>query len=1115
MNLEDRIADVLAAFPGLKAREIADRLGVPRGEVNSSLYRHRGTRFVQDNTYRWRVLHAAAPEVERPAPAPSPPPSPPTPLTRLCRYYLDCISQEGELDISVFATGWYGLDYAELDRLPLLAQDTNVFQSQGAQRLLHKLRHDRSRLVLYLGYPVRLRHLRGRDGWEGYKVEPVCVWNYQERPDAPGGIPEIADQLPVFNFAVLRSLATVGSFLEEAIQLGEDLGIASAESEPPELDELFDRLHSVRPEWDWRECPDPYALSDRPPLAEIIQQGIYNRAVVLIGERSPYTQGLETELAKLAKLAPSQYSTTALGDWLVGRPSSLPEAPQEPLLEVLPLNSEQRNAVTGGLTRALTVITGPPGTGKSQVVTSLLVNAAWRNKKVLFASKNNKAVDVVEVRCNNLGPRPVLLRLGASEYQTKLAEYLDSLLAATATPADRARYEERLVVHRNLCERGQDLEAAWQTLIGLRNTADCLEQKVESHRRLFGDHGFSELRHLDLAGFSSAASDLCRYVGLLCPTSHTLLGRIVRPLLKLKYRRRLTEALQSVAHVLPGIGLAPPPQGPADLYPASWRAFATDLVRRFQAGIEVTEYYRALDQLNNTASTESLAASQTQLLSDLTENSLELWKCWLRLQPSRLSPEQRQQLGRYVALLRMIISGAQHHAALDRHVYQEYHRIFPYISNSLSCWAVTSLSARGRLPLEPGFFDLVVIDEASQCDIASALPLLYRAKAAVIIGDPKQLRHITTVTQLQDRQLIERHGLLGERENWAYSVNSLFDLARTLCTAEDLTNLLDHHRSHPDIIRFSNEQFYEGSLRVATRFDRLRRPGGPVVRWVEVQGEVVRPPGGAALNEQEARTVVQELRRLVIEQRYAGSIGVVSPFLSHANRIRDLIEQDDTLHQALLANEFLVHTVHRFQGDERDVMIFSPVVSTGIADSALGFLRSNGNLFNVAITRARSALIAVGNRTFALRCGVDYLARFAEYATAYRPETEPQPPAEGDLGPVYPPVSRPELVSPWEIVFYQALYAAGLRPIPQYSVEQYILDFALLAGARRLNIEVDGEHYHRNWDGELCRRDQIRNQRLIELGWDVMRFWVYQIRDDLPACVERVKRWAVRAATVA
>jgi very-short-patch-repair endonuclease len=96
-------------------------------------------------------------------------------------------------------------------------------------------------------------------------------------------------------------------------------------------------------------------------------------------------------------------------------------------------------------------------------------------------------------------------------------------------------------------------------------------------------------------------------------------------------------------------------------------------------------------------------------------------------------------------------------------------------------------------------------------------------------------------------------------------------------------------------------------------------------------------------------------------------------------------------------------------------------------------------------------------------------------------------------------------------MFYQSLYSAGLRPIPQFSVDQYDLDFALIVGDRRLNVEVDGERYHRTWTGELCMRDQLRNQRLIELGWEVKRFWVYEIRDEPESCVKWVRDWAEAA----
>ena len=91
--------------------------------------------------------------------------------------------------------------------------------------------------------------------------------------------------------------------------------------------------------------------------------------------------------------------------------------------------------------------------------------------------------------------------------------------------------------------------------------------------------------------------------------------------------------------------------------------------------------------------------------------------------------------------------------------------------------------------------------------------------------------------------------------------------------------------------------------------------------------------------------------------------------------------------------------------------------------------------------------------------------------------------------------------------YFTPLHQAGLKPIPQYDIEKFILDFALIVGNRRLDVEVDGERYHRDWTGELLRRDQLRNMRLIELGWDVMHFWVYELRDNMPQCIQRVRRW--------
>ena len=200
-------------------------------------------------------------------------------------------------------------------------------------------------------------------------------------------------------------------------------------------------------------------------------------------------------------------------------------------------------------------------------------------------------------------------------------------------------------------------------------------------------------------------------------------------------------------------------------------------------------------------------------------------------------------------------------------------------------------------------------------------------------------------------------------------------------------------------------------------------------------------------------------------------------------------------------------TAHGFQGDERDLIIFSPVVSANMPDASNRFLGRTPNLFNVAITRARAALVIVGDHTSAKESSIEHLSSFARYVERLGIYAADAPTHE-DYGPQYPPVANPEQVSHWEHALYQALYARGLKPRVQHPVEQYTLDFGLFDGNRKLNIEVDGERYHREWDGELARRDVIRNQRLIELGWDVMRFWVYQVRDELDQCLDRIQTWA-------
>ncbi len=1112
MDLASQILGMLANGNGLKASQIAEKLGVERGHINSVLYGPLKGQVRQDKSYRWHLAIESRQETPMAEPVSV---KPKTILSKICRYYLECLSFDNEQGVSTFAES-HDVDYAELKSFPQDNESSaSLFANPEVSRLVGKMNRERFKKTLYLGYPASVHSFTARNGIRYKMVEPVMLFPLELDAIAGSAAPRFQLQYPQFNFKAIGSLlGTRGpQLLQEVIALGEQLGLNSELGDMPELDELFLRLHDICSSWNWVEKPDPDNLQQEPPLSEA-NPGVYNRAVVILGERSGYTAGLETELAALQNKDESDLENTALGDWVLNidkDPEPQPVAEDMPLLEVLPLNTEQRQAVRSAMNQKLTVVTGPPGTGKSQVVTALLVNAAWQGKRVLFASKNNKAVDVVEQRVNGLGSRPILLRLGAKAYQQQLADYLSRMMGMNPTAEDREDYERLNDAHTALLKKRRELEGKTEHLTDLRNTVDRLERQVESARELFGESCFQHLRQQDLNVLNDLAIEFRASIENATKARQGFLVRLFWKWISASRFEKADACREKIGGFMTCLGLSAPSETVSDSTIQQWEQFCEELDRRHEVALDVKEYFAALDELVDADKLEDIDAALFRLDQQAAEVCMRLWQTWLKLMPDRLKPNERRLLSDYATVLQLMVEADQAGQNAARDVRARYQRLFPEVMNILSCWAVTSLSAKGRIPLEAGYFDLVVIDEASQCDIASALPLLYRAKQVVIIGDPNQLKHISLIPKAKDIQLLNRYELFDTHSRYAYSVNSLYDLASSMVASGSLINLRDHHRSHADIIEFSNQHFYGNSLRVATRYDRLNllHKDEPSVRWEHIEGEATRPSAGSAQNILEAKKVVSIIEDLLVTRGYTGSIGVVSPFRAQVNHIERLLHESPQLNSRLAGAEILVDTVHKFQGDERDVMIFSPVVAKGIHQNSLRFLQGNGNLFNVAITRARSVLIVAGDLNAARESQVDYLAAFATYAQSLgeqriRRQREAR---QIELGADYPSVSNPEQVSDWERWFYQKLYAAGLRPIPQYAEEKYRLDFALFDGDRKLDIEVDGERYHREWTGELCRRDRLRNQRLMELGWDVMRFWVYEIRDDTDACIRRIQDW--------
>jgi len=297
-----------------------------------------------------------------------------------------------------------------------------------------------------------------------------------------------------------------------------------------------------------------------------------------------------------------------------------------------------------------------------------------------------------------------------------------------------------------------------------------------------------------------------------------------------------------------------------------------------------------------------------------------------------------------------------------------FYKVFPI-------WATTNLSMK-QIHLSSEAFDLVVIDEASQCDIPSALPLLYRAKRVVIIGDDKQLTHITTLPEERDKELSNQHGV---GENYRYTQKSLFQLARDSVTSRPgVIDLIQHYRSHRDIIQFSNQTFYDNRLDIRTDLRKRNIPSNILdksgIVWINVQGNTQHPSNGSAFNEHEIRVIEDLLNQLHqtlkrIDWGY-DSIGIVTPYR----------EQKERLLKIKSLNGVTVGTAHTFQGNECEIMLFSTVLSEGISEGSHNWLSKSQNLLNVAVTRARTMLVVVGDFDYCRKLDSEHLyRRFAEY----------------------------------------------------------------------------------------------------------------------------------------
>ena len=642
--------------------------------------------------------------------------------------------------------------------------------------------------------------------------------------------------------------------------------------------------------------------------------GARNAAVLMQAPDDGMTARLLKDLGAIAAKH-KDIPHTALGALLDGRVAGAPTTSVPLPVTIGQANEAQLAVLSEALSSRVTVATGPPGTGKSELIANLAATAVAAGLSVLVASTNNQAVDEVWHRCEARVPG-LIVRTGNRDYRPKERESLAALLAlascarsssTTTHAAAHARAVRQAVEARLACTAKATWEQHMLEQGRARAKAEASFRELGAQRpTLIDTSEVAELEHVTSKATKAANA---RFLGRR--RRRRLLehaGVLVKSELHAEACRRLA-ALAAAEH--------------------GWR------LRKDEAHRDDAALATAVEQSEADARDTSLALMADQVADGARSGQRLIHELLFALQSG---PGNRQ----------------------GRNEWSIYRELLPKVRG----WAVSALSAR-NFPLDAGLFDLVIIDEASQCSLAATLPLLFRAKAALIIGDPMQLRHIAGLRPDQDGAVAELCGIdpawLAERK-LTHTRHSTFDAWEALRGSSLLLD--EHYRCHPHIAAIADAMFYAPRgqrLTVLTDVARLRPipgPDRPRIAWDPLAAGKAEPgPGRKSwINRAEAAHAVRRAEWLLGALPPDATVGIVTPFRPQANLIKALLGQN--------AARVRVGTVHTFQGGECDAMIFSLVATESMEPGGRRFFDRDENLWNVAITRAKAMLLVIGDRAF-------------------------------------------------------------------------------------------------------------------------------------------------------
>lgn len=671
------------------------------------------------------------------------------------------------------------------------------------------------------------------------------------------------------------------------------------------------------------------AQKSSPKLEKVV---VTYQSAIILTKRPSITAGVLHELTQIAEKPSGIYRETALSiindEYIQSKEKSIPIKDMKEISDFYPitplsLSDSQEKVIKNIDNNKFVAVQGPPGTGKSQTIVNLVAHLIANGKTVLVASRMDKAVDVVAERLNELGAPFLALRAGRLNYQKQLSFQLQDLLSGKVDID--SDFEDSLLVdtkdmkdHLNILS---ETEKKCEQIIKLEREWHDLSLETTEHEKALGEPQFITVQlkksEIDIvSGIIKILENNIEKAGFLANIANFTSLRQLKKILKLKEFDATYESLARLNAEL-------------EVSLMNYR------LRKIEADIQKTgNLHVMMEQIRQ------MKRKQKNLAVNILKNRRrESLKGLLRDQIKRQ---------RLIVHAKSLVERKKN---LQNRILEE--EDFKPLLEAFPCWCVTTYAISGSLPMKPGMFDVAIIDEASQCDIASCFPIMFRAKRAVIVGDDKQLPHLSFLEKAKEQSFLSQYGIPDKYQlMWRFRTNSMFDLADYY--SMNSVMLDEHFRSLPPIIDFSNKEFYGDRIRVMKK----DFGGQKVLELVEVPDGKV--DYDATRNLPEVEAVIKKLHEIVIEDERKNpdnpvSIGIISPFRAQVEQLKTSVSKVLSDHM-IRKHQIEIGTAHTFQGDERDIILMSWAFANNSHAQSATFLQKP-NLFNVAITRARYKVI--------------------------------------------------------------------------------------------------------------------------------------------------------------